>query len=192
MAVPGQAVLSEVFPIAEASGDELEAAVRAHARLVYRVAYSVLRNHHDAEDAVQETFLRVLRRRRNLSHVRDQRAWLARIAWRVALDRKKVVAGISLDQAAEAVFQLRAAGAGAEEIAAGNEMAALLNQMIASLPRGLREAVTLSTVEEMTSAEVAAVLGIPAASARTRLFRARQLLREKLSSVLEGRHAREG
>jgi RNA polymerase sigma-70 factor (ECF subfamily) len=192
MAVLGQAVLAEVFPIADASGDGLEAAVRAHARLVYRVAYSVLRNHHDAEDAVQETFLRVLRRWRNLSHVRDQRAWLARIAWRVALDRKKVVAGISLDQAAEAVFQLRAAGAGAEEIAAGNEMAALLNQMIASLPRGLREAVTLSTAEEMTSAEVAAVLGIPAASARTRLFRARQLLREKLSSVLEGRHAREG
>ena len=124
--------------------------------------------------------------------MRDQRAWLARIAWRVALDRKKVVAGISLDQAAEAVFQLRAAGAGAEEIAAGNEMAALLNQMIASLPRGLREAVTLSTAEEMTSAEVAAVLGIPAASARTRLFRARQLLREKLSSVLEGKHEREG
>ncbi len=47
--------------------DQLELAVREHARLVYRVAYSVLRDHHDAEDATQETFLRVLRYRRKLA-----------------------------------------------------------------------------------------------------------------------------
>jgi hypothetical protein len=46
--------------------DQLELAVREHARLVYRVAYSVLRDHHDAEDATQETFLRVLRYRQRL------------------------------------------------------------------------------------------------------------------------------
>lgn len=67
--------------------DVLEAAVREHARLVYRVAYSVLRNHHDAEDATQETFVRVLRYRRKLSEVQSQRNWLARIAWRVAAER---------------------------------------------------------------------------------------------------------
>lgn len=189
MAVPGQAVLSGVFPMAEACGDELEAAVRAHARLVYRVAYLVLRNHHDAEDAVQDTFLRVLRNRKSLSGVRDQRAWLARIAWRVALDRTRRATGVPLDQAAGAVAGLCAAGAGAEEIASTKEMTTLLNQMISSLPRDLREAVTLSTVGEMTSAEIAAVLDIPEGSVRTRLFRARRLLREKLSSVLEGRHA---
>src|SRR5215468_2316955 len=46
--------------------DALEAAVREHTRLVYRIAYSVSRNHHDAEDATQETFMRVLRYRRKL------------------------------------------------------------------------------------------------------------------------------
>src|SRR5258708_14447008 len=54
------------------SEDALEAAVREHARLVYRIAYSVLRNHHDAEDATQETFVRVLRYARKLDGVRSE------------------------------------------------------------------------------------------------------------------------
>ena len=56
---------------------ELEALVRGQARFVYQVAYSVLRNHHDAEDATQETFLRVWRHQHQLADVRDLRAWLA-------------------------------------------------------------------------------------------------------------------
>lgn len=67
----------------------LEALVREHSRLVYRIAYSVLRRHHDAEDAAQETFMRVLRYRSKLADVRDAKTWLARIAWRVAVDRSR-------------------------------------------------------------------------------------------------------
>ena len=61
--------------------------VRDHATFVYRVAFSVLHNSHDAEDVVQETFIRVMRRTRQLPLIRDQRAWLARIAWRLAITR---------------------------------------------------------------------------------------------------------
>ncbi len=70
----------------------LEAAVREHARLVYRVTYSILRNHHDAEDATQETFVRALRYRTKLGEIDDIRAWLARIAWRVAVDDDRFIA----------------------------------------------------------------------------------------------------
>src|SRR6476620_3850661 len=77
--------------------DALEAAVREHARLVYRIAYSVSRNHHDAEDATQETFMRVLRYRRKLDGVDDPKTWIARIAWRVAVDQAKRRPAISLD-----------------------------------------------------------------------------------------------
>lgn len=190
MAVCGQAVLSGVIPIRDAAAEQVEATVREQARFVYQVAFSVLRNHHDAEDAVQETFLRVFRHRRQLPDVRNLRAWLARIAWRVALDRRKSAAEVSLEEAASGVLELRAAGAGPEEIAAEKQMIALLDQLMATLPRKLREALTLSTLEEMSAADVAEVLGIPESSVRTRAFRARQLLREKVAALLGGQHGR--
>jgi RNA polymerase sigma factor (sigma-70 family) len=98
MNVEWQAILSDASAMDDASdqelGHKLEAVVRQHARLVYQVAYLLLRNHHDAEDAPQETFLRVWRYRKRLPEARDLKAWLARIAWRVALDRRKNAAEI--------------------------------------------------------------------------------------------------
>lgn len=84
----GRAIVSEALAMARATEDELELLVREHARLVYRIAYSVSRNRQDAEDATQETFLRVLRHSGKLAGVRNSRAWLARIAWRVGIERK--------------------------------------------------------------------------------------------------------
>jgi RNA polymerase sigma-70 factor (ECF subfamily) len=164
----------------------LEDLVRDHARFVFKIAYSVLRNHHDAEDAVQEIFLRVMRHQRELSGVRDVRAWLARIAWRVSVDHRRTPARLDDHDATAALEQLRSHSAGAEQAAIGAQMLALTERLIANLPVELRDALTLSTVEEMTSAEIAAVLSIPEASVRTRIFRARKLLKEKLATLLEG------
>src|SRR3984957_4127862 len=69
--------------------DLLENLVRQHSRLVYRIAYAVLRSHHEAEDATQETFVSVLRYSHKLARVENHRTWLARIAWRVAVDRSR-------------------------------------------------------------------------------------------------------
>lgn len=191
MAASGQAILSGVLPIADAAAELVEATVRAHALFVFQVAYSVLRNHHDAEDATQETFLRVHRHRRQLAEVRNPRAWLARIAWRVAVDRRRSGREVSLEEAAEAVRERCVTGCGPEDIAAGQEMSALLEQLVTTLPRRLREALTLATIEEMATSDIAEVLGIPEASVRSRVFRARQLLREKLAARLGGRYGRE-
>ncbi len=68
---------------------DLDALVEAHKRMVYRIAYSRLRNHHDAEDASQETFLRVWHAAGKLARVADPKAWVARIAWNVATDRAR-------------------------------------------------------------------------------------------------------
>jgi RNA polymerase sigma-70 factor (ECF subfamily) len=194
MNVEWQAILSDASAMDDASdqelGHELEAVVRQHARLVYQVAYLLLRNHHDAEDATQETFMRVWRYRKRLPEARDLKAWLARIAWRVALDRRKKSAEISLADAAEAVFKLYAAGESAEKIAGAKQMAVLLDQLIATLPGKLRDPMLLSLDQEMTQADIGRVLNIPESSVRTRLFRARQMLRQKLSSILEGNNAR--
>lgn len=187
MEVLEQVSMSEPYPVVDAAADEFEAVVREHSRVVYRVAYSVLRNHHDAEDATQETFIRCLRWWKRLDSTRDRRAWLARTAWRLALDRRPRHREVSLDDAAQTVSTLRATGAGVDEMAAHQQMEALLERLIATLPLELREPLMLSTVEDLTSPEIAEVLGIPDGSVRTRLMRARQILKEKLSVILAGK-----
>ena len=188
---------SQTMAMALGVADEVEVAVREHAQLVFRIAWSVLRNHSDAEDAVQEVFLRVVKHRHRLAEVDDRKAWIARIAWRVAVDRKRAqphagqevaIAGdheLADEPAGNVVRHLAASGTDVEQIAAGREMLALVEQLIAGLPRELREVTLLATVQELNTRELAEVLEIPEATVRTRLFRARQLLREKLAYVLE-------
>jgi RNA polymerase sigma-70 factor, ECF subfamily len=190
MAAMGQVILSQAFLREDSRDRDFEAAVHEHSWYVYRVAMAMLRNHHDAEDAVQETFLRFLRQRGNWVDIRNVRAWLARTAWRVAIDRRRQTAAISLEEAAEAVMNLRAAGATAEEIASHAQMLALVERLIASLPKELREPLTLSTVEEMTSAEIGEILGIPEGSVRERVSRARGILSGKLAGLMEKSHGR--
>ena len=72
-----------------AKDEALAALVEQYASTLYRVAFSVMRNPSDAEDAVQEAFLRVLRHRDDLGEVRDHRVWLIRIVWNIVLDRKR-------------------------------------------------------------------------------------------------------
>jgi RNA polymerase sigma-70 factor, ECF subfamily len=185
--VAERAFVSEAVMMAQTNEGAFESAVREHARLVYRIAYSVLRNHHDAEDATQETFMRVLRYRKKLEGVRDQKTWLARIAWRVALERGRKGPEISLSEAemTDAIPQLRSQLSSAEESAIGNQISGLLKSLIATLPEALSDALRLSTVDELSPAEIAKVLGTGEASVRSRLFRARQILKEKLAA-LEG------
>jgi RNA polymerase sigma-70 factor (ECF subfamily) len=187
MAVPAQLIWSGAIPMVEESAADLEVLVQEHSALVFRIAYSVLRNPQDAEDAAQETFLRALRYSKRLGQVEDARRWLARVAWRVALDRRRRHPETSLEEATQAVRTLRDSGAASDRIAAGREMMALLEGLITALPEELRQALTLSTVEELPAAEVAALLDIPEATVRTRVFRARQILKEKLAVMLEAR-----
>lgn len=181
-----EAVISNgAISLAGTKEDALEAAVHEHARLVYRIAYSVLRNHHDAEDATQETFVRVLRYRRKLEGVQDPKTWLARVAWHVAIERGKRRPEISLSETevSKAVGELRSQLASAEEKTLGREMAGLLESLIAALPQPLRDALTLSTLEELGPGEIAEVLGTSESSVRSRLFRARQILKQKLAAL---------
>ena len=182
--VAGPVILSEAMAMAQVAENVLEAMVREHARLVYRVAYSVLRNHHDAEDVTQETFARVLRYGKKIGEVRDQKTWLARIAWRVAVDRRKKMPEISLDDATNTVSELRTSIASAEEVVLGSEMSRLLEALITALPEQLRDPLTLSTVQEMSPNDIAEILRIKPSAVRSRLFRAREILREKLSALL--------
>ena len=187
--VAEQALASSAVLMVATNEDALETAVREHARLVYRIAYSVLRNHHDAEDATQETFIRVMRYRRQLQGVDHAKTYLARIAWRVALERRQAKPEVSLGETAiaEAILQLRSQLASGEQTTLGNEMAALLESLISALPKTLQDPLRLSTVEEFEPREIADLLRTSEAAVRSRLFRARQILKEKLQAF-EGNH----
>lgn len=186
----GNMSLSQVMALEKthAEDDQMELAVREHARLVYRIAYSVLRNHHDAEDATQETFLRVWRFSKKLPEVREIKNWIARIAWRVAISRKIKVAEISLEESEMVATQMRSLATGAEEIVLRNEMSSVLGKLFATLPKKLREPMTLSTLEELSVADVGKILGISEAAVRSCLFRGRQILRERLIKLLDSKH----
>jgi len=183
----GQVTVSEAITLAQTEQDQLELAVRRHAQLVYHSTYSVLRNHHDAEDATQETFVRVLRAKRKLWAVEDPRRWLAKIAWRVAVDKKKKVAEVGLEDMSELITQLCSKSDAADQELLNTEMTALLQQLIEKLPRRLREPLILSTLEETSTFDIAATLGTSEASVRSRIFRARQILKDRLERMLEGK-----
>jgi RNA polymerase sigma-70 factor (ECF subfamily) len=161
----------------EAEEATLVALVSQYAATLYRVAFSVLRNPADAEDAVQETFLRVLRHRDTLDEVRDQRVWLIRIIWNVALDRKRrAKTRPETDDVAELARVLPSDGLSAEQITAAAEHHAHVLACMEQLPAKERQVLQLSAFEELSSVEIAQVLRITESSVRSRLFRARNLM----------------
>ena len=179
MEIPTSAVDEEARRRAEDAA--IAALVDQYAGALYRVAYSVLRNPSDAEDAVQEAFVRVLRHRQTLAEVRDQRVWLIRIVWNIVLDRKRrAKTRPETDDVSELTRVLPAKGLSAEELAAAAEHHAHVLGCVNQLPAKEREVLLLSAFDELTSVEIAAVLDISESSVRSRLFRARNLMAELL------------
>jgi RNA polymerase sigma-70 factor (ECF subfamily) len=163
--------------------DAFAAMVGRQSRFVFRVAYAILRNPQDAEDVAQDTFLRLYRTGawRRMS---DERAFLARTAWRLAVDR------LPRTRPASPHPDLPDRGASPEHAAIASDSTAAIHRLVDALPEELRQPLALSAVDELSSREIAEVMGIPEGTVRTRLMRARRILKEKLSALMEGRHGR--
>jgi len=167
--------------------EQISAFATEHSALLFRVAFSVLRNASDAEDVVQETFLRVLKHQKKLAAIESPRVWLVRIAWNLALDRKRRLRSMPvLAEAEEILLQYPSAEASAESSLGAAEGCVRILRMMEKLPRKEREVLRLSAMEELGTAEIAAVLQTTESSVRSCLFRARQRLRERLEKQ-EGR-----
>lgn len=158
-------------------------------RFAYRVAWAMLRNGHDAEDAAQEVFLKMFRAKAWVG-LRDERAYVARLAWRTAADRLRGAGhrAVASENADEALAGTPDAGPDPEEAAIVAHENAALHRLIDSLPEELRQPLALSV--EMNSREIAAAMGIAEGTVRTRLMRARTVLREKITAMEERRYAR--
>jgi RNA polymerase sigma-70 factor, ECF subfamily len=164
------------------STETITALVAEYSATLYRVAYSVMRNSAEAEDAVQEAFLRVLKHRDKLGEIRDLRVWLVRITWNVVLDRKRRgKTRPENDDIANFARVLPSTDRSAdEEIISSQEHGRIL-ALIDRLPSKERQALLLSAVEELSTAQIASTLGTTESSVRSRIFRARR----ELSALLE-------
>ena len=158
---------------------EFSGIVERQARFMFRVAYGLLRNVQDAEDAVQEAFLK-LYRNDAWRRMEDEKAFLARTVWRVALDRAPKSADRMDDVAG---MELAAGGQSPESGAVDEAERVLLRRLMDGLPEQLRQPLVLSAIEEMSSRDVAEVMGIPEGTVRTRVMRARAELKKRFREM---------
>jgi RNA polymerase sigma-70 factor (ECF subfamily) len=153
------------------------AMVYQYSALLNRVARSVTRDANDAEDVVQETFLRALHHCNKLADLRDTRTWLIRIAWNLALDRKRrAKTRRQTDDFEEVSRSLTTGGLSADAALIGAQRHAGILGIIDTLPAREREVFLLSAVNELSAVEIARVLQTTDSTIRSRLYRARKAL----------------
>jgi RNA polymerase sigma-70 factor (ECF subfamily) len=166
--------------------ERFEEMVARQARFMFQVAFGLLRNRQDAEDAVQEAFLK-LYRTDGWQRIENEKGFLARTVWRVALDHLPRATDHMLDVSEMQLTATGAAGLSPEQRAMNDDERSTLRRLIDGLPEELRQPLVLSSIEEMTSAEVAEVMGIPEGTVRTRVMRARAQLRRRFTAMKEVR-----
>lgn len=192
-------------PVAQASDEELvrrasqgdtaafECIMRRYNQKLFRTARSILKRDDEAEDAVQEAYLRAWRELAGFRGEASLSTWLVRITVNEALGRlrRKSAQIIPLDAAMNTIEPeaesalMNAEHARPDALALRAQLREILESRIDELPNVFRTVFMLRMVEEMTVEEVSAALEIPEATVRTRLFRARSLLREGLASDLD-------
>ncbi|HEX3372793.1 MAG TPA: RNA polymerase sigma factor [Edaphobacter sp.] len=169
---------------AERRDERFEEMVGRQSRFMFQVAFSLLRNRQDAEDAVQEAFLKLYRGEASL-RMDNEKGFLARTVWRVALDYLPRAAERTLDVAEMELAASGGTGVSPEQTAVEKDERAVLRRLIDGLPEELRQPLVLSSVEEMTSREVAEAMGIPEGTVRTRVMRARAELKRRFVAMKE-------
>ncbi len=181
---------------ARAAGGDAQAfalSMRRHNQLLFRTARSILRNDDEAEDALQEAYLRAWRAIGSFREEARLSTWLARIVINEALARlrRRGAQVIPLDTAIEAAAESGEAWEEAdpdlqpERFAMRQEIRTLIERRIDRLPEAYRTVFVLRAVEEMSVSETALVLQLNEATVRTRFLRARGMLREHLSRDID-------
>ena len=153
----------------DAPGLSFDDCVRDAGRMVFAIAQSVLRDPAEAEDVAQEVFLMAYRKLEQLREPERFRAWVARMSWRQALNRKR---GWRRRLARD--FRWSAARPETE----APETAVTLQREVERMPERLREVLLLAAIEGLDAREVGAILEIPEGTVRSRLHAARKHLLE--------------
>ncbi len=176
--------------IARGDREQFAMLIRQYNRRLYRLARATLRDDAEAEDALQDAYLSAYHGMGDFRGDAAISTWLSRLVLNECLGRirrgnrrSKVVPLVSSNDEAGLVAEEPARRP--ERIVARAQMRGLLEQKLDELPEAFRVVFVLRSVEEMSVDETAEVLGIPAATVRTRYFRARGLLREALAQEID-------
>jgi len=166
--------------------------MQKHNRRLYRIARGVLRNNSDAEDAVQEAYVSAFTHLSSFRGDSSLAAWLSRITMNEALGRLRarrptvdIATLVSTKKEAEIIqFPLSAQHDNPEQTMAQRQILQLVEQATDNLPETYRLVFVTRVIEGMSVEETAELLGIKQATVKTRLHRARQLLRDQLDKQI--------
>jgi RNA polymerase sigma-70 factor (ECF subfamily) len=174
-----------------AGGDEaaFESVMRRHNRMLFRTARSIVKHDAEAEEVLQDAYLRAWRSLGSFRAESRLSTWLMRIVINEALGRlrRRRVEMLPLSSVTESTdadtqeFLRDDSGQGPEHAAMRGQVRRLMEACIDTLPEAFRTVFMLRAVEELSVEEISAALRIPPGTVRTRYFRARGLLREGLS-----------
>jgi RNA polymerase sigma-70 factor (ECF subfamily) len=181
---------AEAFVLAQARTGNREAfrtLVERHSRAVFRVAYRLTGNEHDAEDVVQETFLKAYTELRRFEARAGFGTWVHRIAANCAIDLirrrpKHVVA--ETEETEPLLARLASPSPGPEREAAGRQLRDRIDKVLAGLTPLERAAFTLRHLEQRPVEEICAVLGQSPAATRHSIFRAVAKMRRELGPLM--------
>lgn len=178
---------------AAGDGAAFEVLMRRYNQFLFRIARSILKNDAEAEDAVQEAYLRAWRALGSYRAESRLSTWLVRIVTNEALGRLRrataqiiplEAAMIASDPGIQAALT-ESPDRGPEQSALRTQVREIMEMRIDLLPEVYRTVFVLRAVEEMSVEDVAQALEIPQATVRTRFFRARGLLRESLANEMD-------
>lgn len=142
---------------------------------MYQVAFGVLRDPADAEEITQDAFLRAYQKFSSLREPQKFRSWVTRTSFRLALNRRRAAAR-ALRRNTSWLEMSPPSIDNVETMVAEREFQLRLHQEIECLPEKLRAVLLLSAVKELSTSEIAGMLGIPEGTVRSRLFLARKEL----------------
>lgn len=163
---------------------------------VYNVIYRLIEDREEAADLTQDTFVNACRAYGNFRHESQVYTWLYRIAVNLTKNRlekrgrQKIAEGVSLDAPLESqdeplFLQFEDDSSAPEHIVQNNELKSILIEQVSRLKPDHKEVIVLRDYQGLSYEEIAEVLGCSLQAVKSRLFRARSVLRERLAAYLE-------
>ena len=181
---------TEIVARARAGEEEaFQMLVQEHSRSVFRLAYRLTRNEADAEEAVQETFLRVFRKLHGFKEQARFKTWLYRVAANASMDvirrrQRHHDREAPLETAVGSERPLPSAVPGPEQLSQGGQLGDQIATAMQQLTSGERAAFTLRHVQGMSIAEIGEALGLRSNAVKNAIFRAVKKMRQELAPIV--------